>query len=224
MNINKIHLLVLALTAATGIANAQTVNWMSLQKDQKHIVNLHIAGEHGLVFGAGYGRQFSIAQLPVIVQAEYSQPAGNQIFDDFKTKLGAQVRVFKFNNIQVSAKAQGIYRRYQNDLSRLQNFGSDMSLTTGYYRRHWYAAGDIGFDKAIVTHIKHSEDYRAQYDGAKDGWYEPSTGGNFYFGIQGGYSIRHYDIYIKGGRLETQDLKSAPAMPYYGQLGCNIRF
>jgi hypothetical protein len=197
---------------------------MSLQQSQKHIVNLHVAGEHGLVFGAGYGRQFSIAHLPVIVQAEYSQPAGNQLFDDFKTKLGGQVRVFKYRDIHVGLKVQGIYRRYQNDLSRMQNFGSDMSLTTGYHRKRWYSAIELGFDKAIVTHIKHAEAYRAQYDGAKDGWYEPSTGGNFYFGLQGGYTIKQYDIYLKGGRMETQDFKSAPTMPYYGQLGCNIRF
>src|ERR1044072_8205021 len=187
MNTSKKNLLFVILTAISSTLNAQTINWMSLEKQQKHIVNVNAGVEHGLVFGAGYGRQLTVAGFPVIVDAEYSQPSGNQIFDDFKTKLGGHVRVVKYSNIQVSAKVQGIYRRYQNDLSRMQNFGSDMSVTAGYYRKRWFGSAEIGFDKAIVTHIRNSEAYLAQYDGAKDGWYEPSTGGNFYYGLQGGY-------------------------------------
>ena len=39
----------------------------------------------------------------------------------------------------------------------LLNFGSDMSGIIGYYRAHFFVAGEAGFDKAIVTHFKHSE-------------------------------------------------------------------
>ena len=31
-----------------------------------------------------------------------------------------------------------------------------MGVTAGYYQRKWFVAGEAGFDKAIVTHFKHS--------------------------------------------------------------------
>ena len=104
------------------------------------------------------------------------------------------------------------------------NFGSDFSGIVGYYRTHWFVAGEVGFDKAIVTNFKHSELYKDQYPDVVDGWYEPATGGNFYYGLQAGFSFRKQDIYLRAGKILTQDYKTKPLIPYYGQLGCNIRF
>jgi hypothetical protein len=94
----------------------------------------------------------------------------------------------------------------------------------GYYRPKWFAAGEAGFDKAIVTDLKHTSAYKEQYPGVVDGWYEPSTGGNFYFGLQAGYSLKKHDIYIKAGKTLTEDFKSKPTIPFYAQLGYNFKF
>jgi hypothetical protein len=118
----------------------------------------------------------------------------------------------------------GIFRRFENGYARLLNFGADVSTTGGFYKKHWFAAGEIGFDKAIVTHFKHTDLYKANFPGVKDGWYEPSTGGNFYYGINGGYSFKKQDIYLKAGRLIQQDFKTSPMLPFYAELGLNFRF
>jgi hypothetical protein len=222
MKTNHIYLTIL-LAILGSSTHAQPINWASLTAEQKHIINAQIGAEHGLVYELGYGHQLRLAGMTTILSAEYSAPSGSQLIDDFKAKTGVQVQMIEHRSFHLSAKVQGVFRRYQNGLSRMLNFGSDMSITGGYYRKQWFAAGEGGFDKAIVSHFKHSAAYKANYEGATNGWYEPSMGGNFYFGLGAGYAINKYDIYLKGGRMLGQDLKSRPTLPYYAYLGCNIR-
>ncbi|MGE0636752.1 MAG: hypothetical protein AB7G44_01860 [Bacteroidia bacterium] len=217
------HLLLTALTLYICSANAQTINWASLKEENKHIVNINAGMEHGVVFGLGYGYKFKTKLFPIVANLEYSFPSGNKIVDDFKTKIGVQVRWIEFHNFQFSTKIHCVFRRYENNFVRLVNFGSDFSGAVGYYRPKWFVAGEVGFDKAIITHFKHSEMYKGQYSGVLDGWYEPATGGNFYYGMQAGFSFKRHDIYLRAGKILTQDFKTAPTIPFYGQLGYNLK-
>jgi hypothetical protein len=211
------------LAAGVHSVRAQTLNWKNLVSNQKHIGNIHIGAEHGFVYGVAYGYHVK-SSLPVVLNAEYSFPAGNQLTDDFKTKLGGQISWYQSGNFYLSSQLQGIFRRFENSYARLLNFGADVSTTGGYYKKHWFAAGEIGFDKAIVTHFKHSASYKANFPGVKDGWYEPSTGGNFYYGIHGGYSFKQADLYLKAGKLVQQDFKTPPTIPVYAELGVSLKF
>ncbi len=118
----------------------------------------------------------------------------------------------------------GIFRRYENPLIRFLNFGAETKGTIGYYKPKWFAAAETGFDKAVITHFKHTNAYReAIYLHAKDGWYDPATGGHFYYGLQAGYSFKKIDITLNVGKVLSQDLKTMPLIPYYLMLGCNFR-
>jgi hypothetical protein len=220
----KEYILISVLALFISSVNAQTINWASLNDGKKHIVNVNIGLENGVIYGIGYGYQINNRLIPIVANIEYSFPSGNKIFDDFKTKIGVQIRWINYHNFQFSTKIHGIFRRYGNDFVRLLNFGSDMSGIAGYYRPKWFVAGEVGFDKAIVTHFKHSKEYKDQYPDAVNGWYEPATGGNFYYGLQAGFSIKNHDIYLKAGKILTQDFKTTPMIPFYGQLGYNIKF
>jgi hypothetical protein len=217
-------IIISGLILSIRTVNAQTINWASLNEGSKHIVNANFGLEYGVIYGLGYGYQINSRLFPIVVKLEYSFPSGNKIFDDFKTKIGGQIRWIEYHGFQFSTKIHGVFRRYENDFARLVNFGSDMSGIVGYYRHKWFVAGEVGFDKAIVTQFKHSKAYKEQYPGVVDGWYEPATGGNFYYGLQAGFSFRKQDIYIKAGKILTQDFKTTPMVPIYGQLGFNIKF
>ena len=203
--------------------NAQTINWASLQEN-KHIINANIGMEYGVIYGAGYGYRIKNRLFPIVADIEYSFPSGNKIFDDFKTKIGGRIRWIEYRNFQFSTMIHSVFRRYENDLVRLVNFGSDLSGVIGYYRLKWFVAGEAGFDKAIVTHFKHSQLYKDQYPDVVNGWYEPPTGGNFYYGFQAGYFFKKYDLYLKGGNILTQDFKTKPMLPLYVQVGFDVKF
>lgn len=213
----------LGLALLSNLSNAQTIQWSSLQPQQKHILNLRAGVEYGLIFGAGYSYVLN-TKMPVALNVEHSFPSGKNLTDDFKSKIGGQIRLLQLGDFHFSAKVQGVFRRYQNSYARLLNFGSDMSANIGYYKPKWFVAGEAGFDKAIVTHFKHSSVYRENYPGVVDGWYQPATGGNFYYGIQSGFSFKKQDVYLKAGKLLAQDFETTPFLPFYAELGVNHRF
>jgi hypothetical protein len=102
------------------------------------------------------------------------------------------------------------------------NFGSEFSATAGWYAHKWFAAGEFGFDKAITTHLKHSELMKEYNPSVQSGWYIPN-GGNFIYGLQAGYTFNRNDLYAKFGKTRAEDLKSTSMIPFYFQLGLSRR-
>ncbi|MFM9841262.1 MAG: hypothetical protein ACKVOQ_23560 [Cyclobacteriaceae bacterium] len=215
-NIVKTFLLATVL-AVPHISLSQQINWRSFSDTERHIININTGWDYGLIAGLGYGYKLNL-KLPIVLGIEYSSPFGKDLVDDFKTKIGGQAEVLKMKNFSVSVKAVGIFRRYQNDLARFANFGSEFSANFGYYKPRWYIAGEFGFDKAITTNIMNSEAMKTIYPHVKDGWYVP-TGGNFFYGFVSGYSFKSNDLYLKIGKMITQDFKTTPTIPFYFQLG-----
>lgn len=204
------------------ISQAQTINWESLQENQKHILNVNAGWDYSFVYGLSYGYHLK-TKMPIILESSISFASGEVIFDDFKTKIGGQINLYQIENFRFNATLHGIYRRYGNPLVKLQNFGADAGIVIGYYKSKWFVSGEFGFDKAIVTHFKHSDIYKDVYPDVKNGWYEPSTGGNFNFGVQGGYSFNRSDITLRAGKVMSQDFKTTPLIPFYVQLGYNYK-
>ncbi len=204
---------------------AQVINWKNISKQNNHLLHVNAGAEYGVTAGMGYHHLIPIKSFPLWIGGEFSTPGGNQPMDDFKVRLGAQIKIAAFNFFQFSARIEGISRRYQNQSVTLFNFGSDFAGTLGYYRKHLFLGAEAGFDKAIVTYFKHSDWHKNNiYNNVQDGWYEPATGGNFYYGLQGGYSMKKTDFTLKAGKVLQQDFESQPLLPFYGQLGVNFRF
>ena len=215
-------LIILSVLLISKPSSAQQINWRNLNDAKPHILTIYTGWDYGTVAGIGYGQKLKTA-LPVVLNIEYSFPFGHDLFDDFKTKFGGLTEVLHTDNFSVSLKVNGIFRRYQNDLVRIASFGSEFSTNFGYYQTNWYVAGDVGFDKAIATNIKNSDAMKSVYPDVQDGWYTP-TGGNFNLGIASGYAFHSNDVYLRMGIHLTEDLKSAPSVPYYVQIGYNRRF
>jgi len=214
--------IILSILMISKTSSAQQINWRNLDNNKPHIVNVNMGWDYSTTAGIGYGQKLKTT-LPVVLNIEYSFPFGNNIFDDFKTKFGGQAEVLHMESFSVSVKVYGVFRRYENDLVRLVDFGSEISTNFGYYKSNWYVAGEVGFDKAIATNIKNSNEMKSNYPNVQDGWYVP-TGGNFNFGVVSGYSFNSNDLYLKIGVTVTEDFKSRPTVPYYLQIGYNRRF
>ena len=79
------------------ISQAQTINWESLQKDQKHILNVNAGWDYSFVYGLSYGYHLK-TKMPIILESSISFASGEVIFDDFKTKIGGQVNLYQIKN------------------------------------------------------------------------------------------------------------------------------
>lgn len=220
----KSTILIVTVLVSGLISNAQTVNWSALQSDKSNLLSVSLVLDHSLAYGLSYGHSVKVLTFPVIAGAEFFIPSGKQRLDDFKSKIGGQIQWLNYNGIRFSTRIQGVFRRYQNDFVRMLNFGSDFGGVAGYYKSRWFVAAEAGFDKAIVTHFKHTDLYRAKYDKVVDGWYEPSTGGNFYYGLQTGLNFRSHGISLKGGYVLSQDFKTKPMLPFYASVSYILSF
>lgn len=220
----KYRISVLFLMLAAGFLRSQILNWAALNKKERHILNANIGTEYGVIFGLGYGYKLNTGLFPIITGVEFSVPFGSTLLDDFKVKAGANIRWIKIRDFQFSTRVQGIFRRFENENVVISNFGLDMAGMIGYYRPKWFAGIEAGFDKAIVSHFEHTAHYKEIFPEVKNGWYEPSTGGNFYYGVQGGYSFSHQEIYLKLGNIVSQDFKTKPQLPFLVQIGYNYKF
>jgi len=202
---------------------SQTVNWASLLKDQRHVASVLFGAEYGVIYGVAYGYHLK-SPLPLLLTVEHTQPAGGRLTDDFKDKLGIQARVLQAGDFQVSVRANGIFRRYESKLVRALNFGSDFSGAVGYYKALWFMAGEFGFDKAIVSNFRHKAAYLESFPEAEGGWYQPASGGNFYYGLKVARSFGYNDITLDVGKVINEDFETTPMLPFYLKLGYNRRF
>lgn len=214
----------IALVAALAQSMvAQTVNWKALHGDQQNIMQLNLGYDFGVTAQAGYGRKFDFIR-PVVVGLDFSLPMGNVLLDDFKLRLGAQVEVVEIGAFSASVKILSNFRRFENEMVRIVSFGSEFGAVAGYYTESWSAAGEFGFDKSIVSHLKHSDIMREFFPAIRDGWYIPS-GGNFYYGVQGSKTIgESLDITLRVGATKGQPKDEDAVLPYYLQLGLGFRF
>lgn len=218
----NIILAAIALIGMAATASAQTINWQAFNPEQKNVLYVQTGWDYSVNLGVGYGRKFN-TKLPILANIEYSFPAGEQLFDDFKVRLGGQVEVVRTGGFSATVKVYSPIRRYQNSLVTLFNFGGEFSGVAGFYRQKWFVAGELGFDKAIATHVKHSKTALDYNTGLQSGWYVP-TGGNWFYGLQGGYSFPASDLTLKIGKVASQGFKTEPLIPYYLQVAYQRRF
>jgi hypothetical protein len=218
----RILLILIIMSLFGNVGTAQDINWKNINNEYRHILNINAGIDYGFAYGIGYSYKTKI-KFPLLLNVEYTSASGKNLFDDFKTKTGLKINWYKTGSFYFSSKIQGVFRRQETALVRLLNFGSDLSGSAGYYRPRWFGAFEFGFDKAIITHFKNSAFAKQNFPGIKDGWYEPTTGGNFYYGIQAGFSEKTIDVYLNLGKIINQDFKSKPTIPVYAQLGFNLK-
>jgi hypothetical protein len=141
---------------------------------------------------------------------------------DFRARLQAFTSVLQWRSLHLTGSATFITRGTENSIYQGLNFGADFTGTAGVYRPGWFMAGEFGFDKAIITHITHSDWYRSFYPGAKDGWYL-TGGGTYHYGVTGGVAIGRVEIGGRAGWLRTEDWNEL-VTPMYASLGIGLGF
>lgn len=142
---------------------------------------------------------------------------------DFRVRLGTQTSLVHWRSLHLTGSALAITRGTDNVIYRGLDFGADVTAALGVYRRGWFAAGDFGKDKAVITHVTHSDWYRTHfYPDAKDGWYL-DAGGTFHYGLTTGVALGKVELAARFGWLRTEDFNDLTP-PMYASLGLGFTF
>jgi hypothetical protein len=209
----KITILIFSLTFGLSLySGAQEILWKPMDMHSKHLISVHVGADFGTVYGLSYGYRFS-GNFPFVVGTEISFPFGNDLIDDWKIKLTGQSELWHNQKFSLSVKPGFVVRRYESDMARVFNFGTEIGVAFGYYPAKWGVGVEGSFDKAIVTHMSHNrlKDY---YPEIQDGWYL-SSGGSYKFGFRTSYAIKGLHIFLKAGKIYGQQFKENPTLPFY---------
>jgi len=218
----KITFIIFALLFNFSFAFSQNINWNSIQENQKSLAYLNFGYDFGITTQLGYGYQLK-AFKPIMLTTDLSIPMGNDFLDDFKFRLGGQMELFAKNNFSLSTKLLAIARRHETNLVQQIGIGTEISLTAGYYKPKWHLAAEMGFDKSIATHLKHSELFEANYAEIENGWFV-SSGGQFFYGLQGSRILgQRMELNLRIGATNAQGKHVNAVLPYYFQVGLGYK-
>ncbi len=217
-----ITIFLLTILFNLNVVYAQTTNWRSIEDSQKSLVYLNLGYDFGLTTKLGYAHKLD-AFRPILLMADYSFPMGKTLFDDFKFRLGGQIEIFDKNHFSFSAQYFAIVRRQQTNLVRQLGVGSEVMVALGYYKPKWHLAIELGYDKSLATHLKHSDKMTSNFPEIKDGWFY-NTGGQLFYGLQGSKTLgENMEISLKIGATNARGKDENALLPYYAQLGITYR-
>lgn len=215
--------IILFLVGISQSSIAQQLNWSTLETETKNIVHFNFGYDYSATAELGYSRLLNTS-IPILLSTDISIPMGNILVDDLKYRVGGQIRFLNYGNFSASAKIMGSFRTFNNELVQIASFGAELSTTLGYYKPGWYLAGEVGFDKSIISNLKHKEVMKDNYPAINDGWYIPS-GGNYFLGIQAGLSLkRQMNLGIRMGLTNAEKDHENAQLPGYAQIGISKRF
>jgi len=214
---------IVALLAAVECSNSQSVTWSSLREDQPNSLQFQFGFDYGTTAQLTYGRTFTLL-TPMMFRTDFSFPMGRNLLDDCRLRLGLDMMLVEVSGFAASFRFLSNMRRFENELVQILNFGSDASLTGGYYARSWYAAGEVGFDKSSVSYINHSGMMRRVYPSIRDGWFD-MEGGHHYVGLLAGVALGGgLDLSLRLGALSPAGKSTGAMLPYYVQVGVGTSF
>lgn len=121
----KIILAGMAVLVTPGFISAQTINWGSLGKEDKHVLNLNAGWDYGVAFGTGYGYHFDIRSLnmPLVLDIGFNdQDQKGFLIEGFEFEPSTQT-VVNFSYLPALVQQSGYSREmdyvvYHIDLAR----------------------------------------------------------------------------------------------------------
>lgn len=217
-------ILVGALLASALVAREAAAQWnvADFARDRNRVY-VTFGLDPAFAVTVGYGRVVSLGGHDVQFTGDVGVVTARLDLGDFRVRLGTQTSLVRMGSLRLTGSATFIARGTDNSIYRAFDFGSDFTGTLGVYRRGWFAAGEVGFDKAIVTHITNSDWYRTHfYPGAKDGWYMASAG-TLHAGLTSGLKLGRTELVGRAGVLRTERGNTLMP-PMYASLGMGIGF
>ena len=176
-----------------------------------------------LITSLGYARVASLWGHDFQLSAEAGVVTAELDTDDFRARLGVHTSLARWRFLHVTGSATFVTRGTDNAIYRGFNFGADVTGGVGVYRPLWFASAEFGKDKAIITHVTHSDWYRDHfYADARDGWYL-DAGGTYHYGVKAGFTLGQAEVVGRFGQLRTEKFNDMTP-PLYASLGVGFAF
>lgn len=212
-------IIILGILLSAVVAGEAAAQWnVARFGNERSRVYTTFGLDPALVTTIGYARVIPVKGHDVQWSGDVGLVAAGMDANDFRARLSMQTSLLRWRSMYLTGSATAITRGTENAIYRGINFGADFSGSLGVYRQRWFAAGEFGFDKAVITHVTHSDYYKTYfYPDAKDGWYL-DAGGTYHGGISSGFSLGRSEVVGRFGWLKTERFNELMP-PMYASVG-----
>jgi hypothetical protein len=214
----------IGLLLSALVANDTAAQWNLARFDAgRNRVYTSVGLDPAVITTVGYARVVPVAGHDFQLAGDVGVVSAGVDARDFRARVDLQSAVLQWRSLRLAGSATFITRGTENSIYRGINLGADITGTAGVYRPRWFAAGQFGKDKAIITHVTHTDYYRDFfYADAKDGWYL-DAGGTFHYGVVAGVALGNAELVGRAGFLRTEDFNDLTP-PMYLSLGLGFAF
>ncbi|WP_428262496.1 hypothetical protein [Haliangium sp.] len=221
------------LAALTGvllclISAPAAAQVLSLDHDNHadRVMTLSVGIEHAVVATLGYGQRVAtVAERPVTAIVAATLPWATPDAGDWTADAGVVTTLVSLSSWRLGNDLRLRTRRSVGVISDILQFAVREKLYGGYFAGPGWLSLSITYDKSLLTHLTHSDEYRMNvYPGARDGWMG-STGGLFEGAIEGGWNVsENLALTARVGAHTTERGNNNALLPYLASLGGNYRF
>jgi hypothetical protein len=214
--------LVVSLLSLPKKSEAQDVNFARLESGTNRI-HMSFGLDPAVVTTVGYSRGITLGVRAALVDLDIGVAAAKTDFQDLRARVGFQTTFWQLGDWRIAGRARLIARSTSNSIYDGAGFSADLTSYVGFYRRGWFAAASIGYDRQCVMHIKHSDWYREYfYEEAVDGWYRGKAG-ILHGGLVTGIAAGPVEIAL---RLERRRVGGGESLdpPFVGGLTVSYPF
>ena len=212
--------LCVSLFAAVAIAMPATAQEVTnLPDGTRQSVSVDVGLQSAFVSRATYSRHLG----PGLLYGRFTLPFAALDVRDLAFEAGGQTSAIGWGNWKLQVSFAPVVRITKNDLFSATALGVRAALLPGYQGDRWGLMAEVGYEKNLATHMRHSSLYRSiGSSGSKDGWYS-STGGTLQAGLRGGYRVGRVELSAAAGVLASEGLNPV-VPPFYGTLGSAYAF
>lgn len=214
--------LTLLLPFLAARATAQDVNFARLESATNR-VHLSFGLDPALVTTVGYSRGIALGDRIALVDLDFGVVAADVDLQDVRVRSGFQTTLFRLGDWRLAGRGRLAGCNTSNSIYDGTGFSADLTSYVGYYRRSWFAAALVGYDRTFAMHIRHSGWYRKYiYEDAVDGWYRGKAG-YVHGGLAAGFAAGRVEAAL---RLELRRLDGGESLdpPFVGSVTLSYPF
>lgn len=208
-----------------GLAQHAAAQDINLARVEPGTQRLQFAGglDPAVLTTVGYARGFGLGSKTAVWDIDLGMGAAEADAKDLRLRLGLQTPLWQSGSWLVAGRGRLVARSTSNSVYDGAGFGADLTVHAGIYRRGWFLAGLVGYDRTFVTHIEHSDWYRDNvYAEAVDGWYQGKSG-ILHGGLAAGFAVGQAEL---AARVEWRRLDGGETLdpPVVGELSVSVPF
>lgn len=208
-------LTVLSMTAAPSLSAQWNVARYGAGVDQGY---MQWGLDPAVVTTLGYGRVVTMKNHLFQLSGDLGFVGEEFDVNDYRARVGVKTSLVRWGDFHVTGSFSALARGTENSIYQGFNWGADLTGTAGVYRTRWFAAAEVGKDKAVITNVKFTQWYRDNfYADAQDGWYL-DAGGTVRAGLVAGLSLGRVEVTSRFGFVRTENLEDA-SPPVYATMG-----